>query len=567
MKILLIYPPAWIRYNLLPPIGMAILAGKLKEAGFEVTQRNMELDILSDNLTSSSIMPLSWITKWQDIRRYIFENNSSDGIKNFLNYLKFYEDWGQYDVICLSTIGELQVGSSAVIATYIKKIFPSVKIFIGGSYCYTLPSRCKNLLSRIGCTAIDLIYPYDDGGHRLVKYLISKQFLGGEQNPFLIGTSLQYKNTDFSSVSDLLKYSIPKFVFDIQQQKILAKHLYGLSPDWPMLQYLVSIGCIANCSFCTRGKRKPTFKPPDVISRELLELANTYGTPFFKLECDLINPSLRWANLFGQELIKNKVPILWNAYARVMPMDRETAYTLRKSGCVMLRFGVETGSDKVLKQLRKGYTVKDTENTLRVTKEQGIWNGVLFMVGTPGETRQDVEQTILFIRKNKRYIDSAIVNIFSLLSGTPFYEIPQDFNLHIYKDCKTQEICFDDLNTGKTWENYKHSAIETHERIVQTLIDEGIGLTGTSVDLVHLALLNFGNHIKARDWLCKTHSHFLEPLPHHMQRWRLYHPTEPLPYNGYESPIFSERLGYSGIEVIDTCFQRIRESNYETVTA
>ena len=157
MKVLLIYPPAWIRYNLLPPLGMSILATKLTEAGFEVCPRNMELDILSSNLTQNTLIPLSWITDWQDIQRYVSENNSSKSIEIFLNYLNHYEAWDHYDVVCITVIGELQLGSSAVIAAYIKQLAPSVKILIGGPYCNSVSSRCKELLSQIGCRAIDLI--------------------------------------------------------------------------------------------------------------------------------------------------------------------------------------------------------------------------------------------------------------------------------------------------------------------------------------------------------------------------------------------------------------------------
>jgi radical SAM superfamily enzyme YgiQ (UPF0313 family) len=519
-----------------------VLSSALKKRGFEVSQRNLEIDIVASKIRKQSDVALSWLTEHIKIKEYINDNKVSEGIASFLKYLEKYDRWGDYDIVCLSVIGEIQIGSSAVIATYLKQNYPELKIVMGGQFIVSQPWRGKSLLQQIGCSSIDLIYEHDDGGKSFSQWLIEIYNFGEIQQDSFSGIVRTNK-------SQIDQYEIPDFEINLSVQKELSKNIYGIDLNWPMLQYLISNGCVSNCSFCTRKQKTFSYKLPSLIANELSLLSTKFSTPFIKFECDLINPSFDWVNSLAQNIINKRIDIVWNAYAKISPMDPSTTILLRRAGCIFLRFGVETGSDRVLKILQKKHTISDAEETLRLTKEQGIWNGLLFMVGVPGETEDDIEKTVTFIRKNRNNIDSAIVNVFDLLRGTSMFLNPNKYGIQVLHDQRSGAICFNDLGANRCWEKQEEYAIWAHNRVSQALLDEGIGLSGTSVDLIHLALMKYQDHSSTHAWLLRQHPQFMELLPHHAQRWKLYHPTEDYPFANYESPVFSSRLGYSGIEV------------------
>ena len=120
--------------------------------------------------------------------------------------------------------------------------------------------------------------------------------------------------------------------------------------------------------------------------------------------------------------------------------------------------------------------------------------------------------------------------------------------MRIFRDIRTDELCFHDLQSDRSWEDHKKFSINAHDRVVQALIDEGIGITGTCVDLLLWAVFHFQDHSKVREFLFSTHPQFFKPYPHHVQRWLLYHAEEEFPFPNYHSPILTNRLGYSGVQ-------------------
>ena len=75
-------------------------------------------------------------------------------------------------------------------------------------------------------------------------------------------------------------------------------------------------------------------------------------------------------------------------------VDEEMLFKLRKAGCERIHYGVEAGTDRILKVLKKGITLEQVREVFRLTRKAGISTLAYFMIGSPNETREDIVETI-----------------------------------------------------------------------------------------------------------------------------------------------------------------------------
>jgi radical SAM superfamily enzyme YgiQ (UPF0313 family) len=110
----------------------------------------------------------------------------------------------------------------------------------------------------------------------------------------------------------------------------------------------------------------------------------------------------------------------WYGFARVTPLlaDPDFCVSLRRSGCVMLKLGIESGDQDVLDALGKGIRVEDSLRVLQSVKAAGIGTYVYLLFGTPAEDRSGAEKTFDFIAKNHGLIDFLNLSIFNLPRGS-----------------------------------------------------------------------------------------------------------------------------------------------------
>jgi anaerobic magnesium-protoporphyrin IX monomethyl ester cyclase len=107
---------------------------------------------------------------------------------------------------------------------------------------------------------------------------------------------------------------------------------------------------------------------------------------------------------------------------------------MKKSGCKMIRLGVESGSQEVLDKIRKGLTLKQIEDGVRMVKKHGIQALGGFMFGFPYDSKETVEQTIQFAKKLSP--DQVQFSICMCYPGTSLYEYIKDNNLLLAKSFK-----------------------------------------------------------------------------------------------------------------------------------
>jgi radical SAM superfamily enzyme YgiQ (UPF0313 family) len=100
-------------------------------------------------------------------------------------------------------------------------------------------------------------------------------------------------------------------------------------------------------------------------------------------------------------------------------VDAEMLQLMGRAGCWMISWGIESGSETVLRRCRKGIKSEQVERALRWSKEAGILNWGYFIIGLPGETEQTIQETIQFSKRLP--LDLVLFHIAAPHPGSPFF--------------------------------------------------------------------------------------------------------------------------------------------------
>jgi anaerobic magnesium-protoporphyrin IX monomethyl ester cyclase len=167
-----------------------------------------------------------------------------------------------------------------------------------------------------------------------------------------------------------------------------------------------SIGCPFQCSFCAvheaYGSQQKMEAPErtEAIMRHLVKDYGMDGVQFYDMNFFMREDHTR-------ELMERLAPLglHWWCEGRIDTICRysdETLEWIRKAGCTMIFFGAESGSDRVLKEMKKGITTEQTLEVARRLRRLNIIPEFSFVVGNPRDPEEDTRQTIAFVRKIKR---------------------------------------------------------------------------------------------------------------------------------------------------------------------
>ena len=203
----------------------------------------------------------------------------------------------------------------------------------------------------------------------------------------------------------------------------------------PSLPLLLSRGCTGKCTFCIDHELAGGYRcrSADNVISEFKRDIERFGITSFHFNDLVCNGNLRKLGEMCDRIVEEKLDIMWWSYAVVRKkMTPELFKKMRESGCSALVFGLESGSDKVLKAMNKYYTVEDAEQTLRYCHESGINTAINIIVGFPGETRVEHQETLDFISRNSEYIDR-VVNLGTCLRspGSEVYADPDKFGIKL----------------------------------------------------------------------------------------------------------------------------------------
>ncbi|MFC1951542.1 B12-binding domain-containing radical SAM protein, partial [Chloroflexota bacterium] len=191
------------------------------------------------------------------------------------------------------------------------------------------------------------------------------------------------------------------------------------------LPMIVSRGCPFNCNFCYRNfGHKIKYRTVEKVIKEVEELKAAFHIDYIVLWDELPLFDKEWSKNFALALISSSLRILWTCPGRaasVTNSDFGLLKLLKQSGLRRISFGIESGSNDMLKVMNKGLTVQQGEQALRITRKADIKATATFMIGYPGETHTTIEESVNFCKKN--------------LLRTTFYICVALPGTKLYRDC------------------------------------------------------------------------------------------------------------------------------------
>jgi radical SAM superfamily enzyme YgiQ (UPF0313 family) len=182
-------------------------------------------------------------------------------------------------------------------------------------------------------------------------------------------------------------------------------------------------GCPSACHFCSSPQlweRKVRFRSPENIINEILYIRSQYGLIYFSIRDDTFTIDRVRIIEFCRLLIDRGLHILWNCQSRVTTLDEELLVWMKRAGCECIQLGVESGSQRILVQLGKKITPSQVEQAAGLIRKVGINLSIYLITDVPGETEDDVRQTIDLVRRIRP--DDGYVSPLAYFPGTHLFE-------------------------------------------------------------------------------------------------------------------------------------------------
>ncbi len=197
--------------------------------------------------------------------------------------------------------------------------------------------------------------------------------------------------------------------------------------------YLIATrGCPHGCLFCSEvmrvsiGKRL-RIRSATNVTDEMEHLAQQ-GVNICSFQDDSFSANRRFVRTLCEELIARNSNMPWMARVRVDEVSYDLLVLMKKAGCVMLGLGVESGSPRIIEDMKKRESsapwLQLCRQTFRWTKELGIGTNAYYIIGNPTETREEIEQTIRFAMELNS--DTIQVHFYTPYPGSAAWEKYKD---------------------------------------------------------------------------------------------------------------------------------------------
>ena len=335
--------------------------------------------------------------EYEDVKKFCLSKEENI----FLDYFEKIVDQikkENIDFVGVSVPYTTQIVPALTLA-YLIKQNTSAHVNIGG-----------NLISRLSETFIDNPEFFDifadtvsigDGELQIVD-LVKNIYDYSSVEGIIYKSEQGIRYNPSKSIDDLSEIAVPYYAgYDFKKY---------FSPE-VICTLQFSKGCYwGKCTFCDFYFGKPSFYHKSIpqIVDEIQYIQKKYSINKFEFSDEAIPPKL--LKEFAQELIRKNVKITYFVMSRTeKEFSKDLLSLLYDSGLRMMNWGIESGSERILKLMNKGIDVKDRIRLLSDADELGIWNHSYVMLSFPSETKKELQETIDLYVNNENILHSTTV--------------------------------------------------------------------------------------------------------------------------------------------------------------
>lgn len=379
MKVILVNCP--ISERLPPftlPLGMAYLIAVLRKA-------NHDVEVLDINGFRYDRMNVE-----EKIKELNYDMVCTGGVITLYKYLKF-------------------------LTPLFKKYHPDKPIVVGGNIANEIP-------------------------HLLFKYTSSDILMLGEAEVTVceLADALE-KGTEIKKVDGLaykengsITYTSPRKIiedidtipfpeWDLFPVDTYIKNIQAVEQNIRMMPMIITRGCPFVCKFCYHSfmSEKARFRSADNIVAEMTHLKEKYNINGIMFFDDLFLLNRKIVEEMCDKMIEQKLNLKWHCLTRLEYLNKDLILKMKKAGCFSISYGLESGSQAILDNMKKGINLQKAKELYKSIKGLGLRSGGTFMLGYPGENMKTIRETVNFCKELGLPANFFFATAFP---GTPLWE-------------------------------------------------------------------------------------------------------------------------------------------------
>lgn len=264
---------------------------------------------------------------------------------------------------------------------------------------------------------------YEEGVIHTIQYYLGER-KREEINGFVYLEEGKFKKNSFHYLEDL--DNLPFLAYHLTP--CLDKYKEPLFTRLPLRMMLTSRGCPYRCNFCLYPDlmwgHKFRAQSPSRILEEIKWILKNFGAKEIYFDDDNFTLDKERVYRFCELLIKEELPIVWSCMTRADLVDEDLLKIMKRSGCVTIKFGVESASQEVLNSCGKNLSLQKIKETFKICKKLGIKIHATFLLGIPGETLESMRKTLSLAKELDPY--TAQFALITPYPGTKLYKTAKE---------------------------------------------------------------------------------------------------------------------------------------------
>jgi radical SAM superfamily enzyme YgiQ (UPF0313 family) len=334
-----------------------------------------------------------------------------------LSYKEFERELNKRQPMIVGVSSNTRLYKSALeIIKIAKKLHPDCLTLLGGSH---VTFWDENALKE--CPQLDIAVR-KEGEYTLLELV--QRLEAGKGYDDVIGIT-------YRKGKEIVRNPDRPYIENLDELPFPARHLWDLDSirkTEDIFYLMTTRGCVYWCEFCAAvrmfGRRYRMRSVKNVVD-EVEFLHKKYNANVFTFCDDAFTVDQARTEDLCREIRKRGLKIRWNCGTRVDMITKELLIKMKNAGCVSVWFGVESGTQQVLDEMKKGISPEQTVRTIGWVIELGLKPVPNVLLGFPGETKETAWKTIKFAEKVSPY-DVSMFNIATPYPGTPLYDRVMD---------------------------------------------------------------------------------------------------------------------------------------------